>query len=81
MTKQEIKAGDQVQVISGKSKGKRGEVLKISRNDMRVTVLGVNVRKKCVRKCQNHPDGAILEMEMPIHYSNLRKINEATKSE
>ncbi|MDR2677432.1 MAG: 50S ribosomal protein L24 [Puniceicoccales bacterium] len=79
--KQRIKVGDQVEVISGESKGKRGEVLKVSLGDMRVTVFGVNVRKKCVRKCPEHPDGAILEREMPIHYSNVRKIEGVTKGE
>lgn len=79
--KQKIKVGDRVEVISGESRGKRGEVLKISREDMRVTVLGVNVRKKCMRKCPDHPDGAILEREMPIHYSNVRKVEGAAKGE
>ncbi|MDR2340894.1 MAG: 50S ribosomal protein L24 [Puniceicoccales bacterium] len=81
--KQRIKVGDQVEVISGESKGRRGEVLKIlhGEKDMRVTILGVNVRKKCMRKCADHPDGAILEREMPVHYSNVRKIEGAAKGE
>jgi large subunit ribosomal protein L24 len=79
--KSKVKVGDQVEVICGEYKGKRGEVLKFSRKDMRLTVFGVNVRKKCMPKSQQHPDGAILELEMPIHYSNVRKIGEIAKSE
>jgi large subunit ribosomal protein L24 len=79
--KRKIKTGDQVEVICGEYKGKRGEVLRIHSETMRLVVMGVNIRKKCMRKSQQHPDGAILEREMPIHYSNVRKVEADAKGE
>lgn len=64
-----IRKGDQVIAISGESKGKTGTVK--SCNGDKVIVLGLNLRKKCVRKTQNAP-GRIVEIERPIHVSNLK---------
>ena len=69
-----IRRGDQVVVIAGNDKGKRGEVL--SRSEERVLVQGVNVRKKHLKRTQEtqqaQPGGRIVEMEVPIHISNVR---------
>jgi large subunit ribosomal protein L24 len=64
-----IRKGDRVLVIAGNDKGKAGEVL--SRNEDRVVVQGINVRKKHMRRTQETQGGRIVEMEMPIHVSNV----------
>ncbi len=64
-----IKKGDKVVIISGNDKGKIGEVL--ARAKDRVRVQGVNIRKKHVkRRAQNAPS-EIMEMEVPVHVSNV----------
>lgn len=65
-----IRRGDRVVVIAGNDKGKSGEVL--SRSEERVIVQGVNVRKKHMRRTQQTQGGRIVEMEMPIHISNVQ---------
>lgn len=67
-----IKKGDRVKAIAGNEKNRHGEVLSIM--DDRVVVQGLNVRKKCV-KAQRNQKGQILEIEAPIHVSNLRHCN------
>ncbi len=64
-----IRRGDQVVVIAGNDKGKTGEVL--GRTAERVLVQGVNVRKKHLRPTQQTQGGRIIEMEVPIHISNV----------
>ena len=66
-----VKRGDEVVVISGSHKGQRGKVLEIQLNKDRVLVEGVNLVKKHQRKTQENPEGAIIEKEAPIHYSNV----------
>lgn len=64
-----IKKGDRVLVLAGNDKGKSGEVL--ARSEERVIVQGVNVRKKHMKPTQQTQGGRIVEMEMPIHVSNV----------
>lgn len=64
-----IRKGDQVVVIAGNDKGKAGEVLK--RSEDRVVVQGVNIRKRHLKRNQQVPGGRIVEMEVPIHISNV----------
>ena len=66
-----VKKGDEVVVISGSSKGKRGKILQVFPKDERVLVEGVNVRKHHERKSEKNPEGAIVEREVPIHISNV----------
>lgn len=66
-----IKKNDTVRVIAGNDKGKEGRVIEIFPDKMRLSVEGVNVRKKHMKPTQMRPEGAILEKEMPIHYSNV----------
>jgi large subunit ribosomal protein L24 len=66
-----VKKGDMVVVISGKEKGKRGKVLAIDRERSRVTVEGVNVVKRHMRPNPKMLQGGIIEMEAPIHSSNV----------
>ena len=64
-----IKKGDRVLVRAGNDKGKAGEVL--ARSEERVIVQGVNIRKKHMRSTGQTQGGRIVEMEMPIHISNV----------
>ncbi len=71
MAKANIKKNDVVFVIAGADKGKSGKVLKGDPKKQRVTVEGVSVRKKTIRRSQAHPNGGINDVEMPIHISNV----------
>lgn len=64
-----IRTGDTVFVIAGNAKGQRGQVL--SRKGDKVVVKGLNLRKKHVKRSEDAPKGRIVEMEAPIHISNL----------
>ena len=66
-----LKKEDNVQVISGKDKGKRGRILKIYRDKDRVVVEGVNLVKKAKKKRKQNDRGGIVEIEAALHSSNL----------
>jgi|TARA_E500000178_G_C16662741_1_gene591386 large subunit ribosomal protein L24 len=68
-----LRKGDEVVVITGDDKGNKGKILQVMRDKNRVLVEGVNMTKKHERKTQDNPQGAIVEREAPIHYSNIRK--------
>ena len=72
-----IKKGDRVQVIAGKNKGLRGEVLAVKTKDERVVVQGVNMIKRHTKPTQAQP-GGIIEREAPIHVSNVLHIDPKT---
>ena len=74
-----IKKGDDVIVLTGKDKGRRGTVLRVT-DDMKVIVEGVNKVKKHAKPnpMVNNP-GGILEKEMPIDYSNVALFNPASQ--
>jgi large subunit ribosomal protein L24 len=65
-----IKKGDVVKVISGSWKGSEGEVMQVLPDKMRAVVEGVNIVKKH-RKPTQKKEGGIVEIEAPIHISNL----------
>ena len=65
-----IKREQEVIVIAGSHKGKRGKVLEIMGND-RVLVEGVNMITKYERKTQENPEGSSIQREASIHYSNV----------
>ena len=69
--KRSVKRGDEVVVISGSAKGKRGKILQVFPKQERVLVEGVNMRKHHERKSEKNPDGAIVEREAPVHISNV----------
>ncbi|GIX42830.1 MAG: 50S ribosomal protein L24 [Leptospiraceae bacterium] len=69
--KTKLKVNDEVVVIAGKHKGKRGKILYIDRLRERVIVQGVNKIKKFVRPTQENPQGGQIEIEAPIHISNV----------
>jgi len=70
-----IKKGDYVLVLSGRDKGKKGEVLKVIPSEKRVVVAGVHVVKRHMRPSQADPDGGIKTFEAPIHVSNVSAID------
>ena len=71
-----IKKGDDVIIISGKDKGKRGSVLRVI--DDRVVVENCNMAKKHVKPNPNTGEtGGIVEKEMPLHISNVALFNPA----
>jgi large subunit ribosomal protein L24 len=73
-----IRKGDQVVVLTGKDKGKRGTVL-VVRTDGRVVVEGVNMVKRHTRPNPNRGvTGGILDKEAPVHLSNVALYNPAT---
>ncbi|MGH7497046.1 MAG: 50S ribosomal protein L24 [bacterium] len=66
-----IRRNDQVIVISGDDRGKKGRVLKVLGEKQRVIVEGVNLIKRHTRPSQRNPQGGIVEKEAPIHASNV----------
>lgn len=66
-----VKSGDTVQVISGKDKGKIGEILKAIPGKSQVVVKGVNMRTKHVKPRQEGESGQISNYEAPIHSSKV----------
>jgi len=66
-----IKKGDEVVVIAGAEKGKRGKIIAVESKKQRVIVEGVRMIKKHMRKSQQNPQGSIIEREGTIHVSNV----------
>ena len=73
MNKFHVKKGDEVVVIAGAERGKRGKIIAVESKKQRVIVEGVRMIKKHMRKNQNQPQGAIVEREGTLHISNLMK--------
>ena len=76
-----IKVGDKVKVITGSKKGKEGKVSKVLRSESRVIVEGINIVKKHVKPGRTNETGGILEIEAPIHISNVKVLSEEKKEE
>ena len=74
-----LKVGDKVKVITGSNKGKTGKVSKVLRKENRVIVEGVNIVKKHVKPGRTNETGGILEVEAPIHISNVKLVSEDKK--
>jgi len=66
-----IKKGEEVVVIAGTEKGKRGKIIEVLRAKDRAIVEGVKMIKRHTRKNQQNPQGAIIEREGTVHVSNL----------
>jgi large subunit ribosomal protein L24 len=69
--KMHVKKGDTVQVITGKDKGKVGEILRAIPKNSEVVVKGINVKTKHVKPQQEGESGQIVTFEAPIHSSNV----------
>jgi large subunit ribosomal protein L24 len=73
MLKCHVKKGDEVVIIAGSDKGKRGKIIEVQRDKGRVIVEGAHMIKRHVRKNQQNPNGAIIEREGTVHISNVMK--------
>ena len=71
MAAQKIKKGDRVVVLSGKDKGKSGEVIRSMPKESKVVVSGVNVHARHRKPTQQSPQGGIERKEAPLHISKV----------
>ena len=71
--KSHVKKGDEVVVLAGAEKGKRGKVIAVNPRKSRAIVEGLKMIKRHTRKSQDHPQGAIVAREGTLHLSNLMK--------
>jgi large subunit ribosomal protein L24 len=69
-----IKKGDTVKIIAGDDKGKEAEVIKVMPKTSQVIVAGCKIAKKSVKPTEQNPQGGFAEIEMPIHISNVKKV-------
>ncbi|MGB7748793.1 MAG: 50S ribosomal protein L24 [Verrucomicrobiia bacterium] len=76
MPKVHIKKGDEVVVLAGKEKGKRGKIIAVAPKKSRAIVEGLQMIKRHMRKSQEHPQGAIVEREGTIHLSNVMRADQ-----
>jgi len=76
MQKVHVKKGEEVVVLAGKEKGKRGKIIAVNPKSSRAIVEGLMMIKRHTRKSQERPQGAIIEREGTIHTSNLMKAEE-----
>ena len=71
MAAQKIRKGDKVVVLSGKDKGKTGEVVRSMPKDMKVIVSGVNIAVRHRKPSQVNPQGGLERKEAPLHVSKV----------
>jgi len=79
-----IRRDDIVEVITGEDRGKRGRVLRVDRKNQKLVVEGINKAIKHLRRSRKHPQGGRVEIEMPLHWSNVLLVcpacNRATRT-
>lgn len=68
-----VKRGDEVVVLAGTEKGRRGKVIHVLTEKERVIVEGIKMIKRHMRKSREHPEGRIVEREGTLHISNVMK--------
>ena len=73
--KHQIMKGDRVRVIRGNHRDVEGKVMRVLKDQDRVVVEGVNMRKRHSRPSQANPDGGIITFEAPIHISNVMLVD------
>lgn len=74
-----IKKNDTVMVIAGKDKGKTGKVLHVFPKNDKAVVENINTVKKAQRPTQKSPKGGLIDIEAPIHLSNLMLVDKKNK--
>jgi large subunit ribosomal protein L24 len=67
-----VKVGDNVRILAGKDKGKEGRVIRTLKKDNKVVVEGINMVKKHVKPNRMNEVGSIVDIEAPIHASNVK---------
>ena len=75
MNKLHIKKGDTVVVLAGDDRGKKGRVLSVQADKQRAIVEGLNMVTKHTKPSAKHPQGGRIQMEAPIHISNLSLVD------
>ncbi len=75
-----IKKGDMVEIIAGASKGTTGRVMRVIPDKDRVIVEGVNRRFKHVKPSRKYPQGGRIQVEEPVHISNVLPVNPKTSA-
>lgn len=68
-----VKLNDQVAIIAGKEKGKKGKIMKVLRKQDKIVVEKINIRTKHIKKKENKP-GERIKFEAPMHVSNVMLI-------
>ena len=71
MSAQKIKKGDRVVILSGKDKGRTGEVVRAMPKENKVVVSGINVHARHRKPSQTNPQGGIERKEAPLHVSKV----------
>jgi len=69
-----IKKGDEIIIITGKDKGKKGKIVHVLVSENKVIVEGANMMKKHQRPKKSGEKGTMKNIEMPIHASNVKKL-------
>ncbi len=69
-----IKKGDNVTIITGKDKGKKGKIVRVLIKKNKVIVEGANMSKRHQRPRKSGEKGSMKDIEMPIHASNVKKL-------
>jgi len=75
--KVKLKKNDTVKILAGKDKGKTGKILSINAKSGRVYVQGLNMVKKAVRQKSQQEKGGIIEVEAPLHISNVAALTKS----
>jgi large subunit ribosomal protein L24 len=70
-----IRKGDTVFVLTGKDKGRTGKVERVYLKSERVIVEGINMLKKSIPKSEQAPQGGVIDVERPLHYSNVMVVD------
>lgn len=73
-----IKKGDRVVVLTGKDKGRTGQVLQVLPTEERVLVQGINIVQRHTRQSQANPQGGIINKEASLHISNVAHVDPTT---
>lgn len=69
-----LKKGDNVILIAGKDKGKKGKIIRVFPKLDKIVVEGLNVSKKHQRPRKSNEKGSVIDVAMPLHVSNAKKI-------
>lgn len=73
-----VKKGDTVEIIAGDHKGATGKILSVDAEKQRVLIQGQNLAKKHVRPSRRNPQGGRINVEQPIHISNVLPVSPKT---
>ena len=78
-TRVKLKLDDEVIVLAGKEKGKRGKIMAINRKRNTLVIQGVKLLRRFQRPSQENPQGGSLELESPLHLSNVAYYDSKSK--